>query len=74
MPHTPTAAQQTQLATLKATLATAETNCATAKSLYTGNVAAVVNAQIAVDAYQAYVYGLTKARPGALDEGSATLV
>jgi len=71
LPHVPTASQLSQLATLNAAEATAQTTYASAvTSLKTAQVA-WYNAQIASAQYAAYIYGGTK--PGILDEGGANI-
>ena len=72
LPHTPTAAQLTQLATLQATQASAKTTLDAITKNKTGTLAvaqaAWKAAASAVTNYEAYIYGGQK--PGIYDEGS----
>ena len=73
-PNVPTAAQLAQLATLQATLATAQSNLDAIKNR-TGTLRAAqkayLNAQYAVTQYEAYIYGGMK--PGIYDEGGPSV-
>jgi hypothetical protein len=71
-PHVPTAAQQTQLAVLKATLATASATYTAARTADIAAKVAYQNAQLAVVQYQSFISGGQK--PTVLDEGSPDTV
>ena len=67
-PHTPTAAQLAQLATLAATARAALNSHTTAINNHVASGAAWLIAQKTAADYQAYIYGGQK--PGVYDEGS----
>jgi len=73
-PHVPTAAQQTQLATLKATAATANVTLASAVTSHKNAQASAIAANKAVTDYEAYIYGGAGSRAdstGIIDDGGA---
>jgi hypothetical protein len=71
-PHVPTAAQQTQLAVLKATQASTGTTYTAARASLVAAKIAYQNASTDVANYQSFINGGQK--PTVLDEGSADTV
>ena len=71
--HTPNANQLAQLATLKATAATASANLTSAAAAHAAAVTAWQAASDAVVRYQAWIYG-TGPYPGLIDTGSPETV
>jgi hypothetical protein len=74
-PNVPTAAQLAKLATLQATAAAAQATYNAIVFPITGTLAvaqaAMLNANAAVNQYQAYIYGGQK--PGIIDEGGPSI-